>query len=194
MNVSRWAVVIIGCLLFFGVGFIAGGFVEAGALSPGSVGDPLAAKSYVEKVVSEKISKLQKQADTLQATVTNLQQSVEKLKTQAKISTVTSINSPAPEAVKVSSVEVKTPIKQEEIKPVTTNEEVSADTIPTGKLATIMGASVNVRQGPGANYPKVSGLLKGKTVAVLIIQNGWVYVDLGANVKGWVSKDLVEIK
>jgi hypothetical protein len=194
VNVSRWAVVIIGCLLFFGVGFVAGGFVEAGALSPGSAGDPLAAKSYVEKAVGEKTSKLQAQVDALQARILNLQKTVEKLKTEINPGTVAGVNPPALEVEKQPSVEVKKPIVEEEVAPITSNEEITSDAIPTGKSATVIAASVNVRKGPGATYPKVSGLLKGKSVSVLIIQNGWVYVDLGANVKGWVSKDLVEIK
>lgn len=181
MNVSRWAVVIIGCLLFFGVGFIAGGYVEAGALGPGSAGDPLAAKSYVEKAVTAKISKLQTQADALQTKITNLQQTVDKIQTEVSSN----------QGSKANTLEVsqQTPAqtKLEQVKAVSV-------TIATGKVATVTASSVNVRKGPGADTVKVSGLLKGQTVKVLKIETGWVNVDLGAGVTGWISKDLVEIK
>ena len=175
MNVGRWAIVIIGCMLFFGIGFKAGEFVEAGGITPGSVGDPLAAKSYVDKAVGEKITELQAQAESLAAKVKDLQDTVDKLQSKVGVQTNVSGSEPAPQSAPTKSVE-------------NTEENVS----PTGQTAYVK-ASANVRKGPGTNYEIVSGLSNGKSVPVLKIEGDWVYVDLGDK-KGWINRNLVEIK
>lgn len=183
MNVGRWAIVIIGCLLFFGIGFKAGEYVEAGGLMPGSSGDPLAAKSYVDKAVTEKLVQLQSQAEDLDAKVVALQQTVNKL--EGKIGTTATVQDNAP----VVNTE---PEPVQETQP-QTPQPVQPDVKPTGKNAKIITSSANVRKGPGTNYEIVAGLLLGTSVPVLKIEDKWIYVDLG-NTKGWINQNLVEIK
>ena len=180
MNIGRWAIVIIGCLLFFGIGYKSGEFVEAGGIAPGSVGDPLAAKSYVDKAVTEKLTQLQSQSQNLESKVTELQQTVVKLQEGLKNAEVVANGETFP-------TDDQLPPKNTGDKTTITSQK------PTGQIATVTAPSANVRSGAGKDFPIVTGLLKGKSVPVLAVQNDWVNVELG-NVKGWVSKDLVEIK
>lgn len=60
------------------------------------------------------------------------------------------------------------------------------------RMAEIISAGLNVRSGPGVEYPVVATLLKGYSVSVLAVDSasGWLQVSLpGSPRSGWISGD-----
>ncbi|MBP2628332.1 MAG: hypothetical protein H6Q68_3043 [Firmicutes bacterium] len=58
--------------------------------------------------------------------------------------------------------------------------------------ATINGSSVNIRTGPGTNFPVVTKVNKGATVTIKEQAFGWYKVVLADGNTGWVASWLVE--
>ncbi|MBQ9394629.1 MAG: SH3 domain-containing protein [Proteobacteria bacterium] len=59
--------------------------------------------------------------------------------------------------------------------------------------ATVTCSSLNVRSGAGANYPRIGGLSKGKTVQVYESSNGWLKIAYGSGF-GWISAKYTDYK
>lgn len=57
--------------------------------------------------------------------------------------------------------------------------------------ATITGNSVNIRTGPGTNFPVVTKVNKGETVTIKEQAFGWYKVVLSGGTTGWVASWLV---
>lgn len=55
--------------------------------------------------------------------------------------------------------------------------------------AKVTATTLNVRSGPGTNYPVKSSLKQGSVVTIIAEQNGWSQLQGGA---GWVSKTYLE--
>ena len=53
-------------------------------------------------------------------------------------------------------------------------------------------ADVNLRQGPGNEYPKIGALAQGTTVAVVGERLGWLQIRLAGGGSGWVYKRWLE--
>jgi hypothetical protein len=66
---------------------------------------------------------------------------------------------------------------------------------PDLPIVTIKGARVNIRSGPGTNYPVIQTLDKNDTAPATGFNSGqtWVQIKLPGNISGWVSVDLVDI-
>lgn len=67
--------------------------------------------------------------------------------------------------------------------------------VPTtvGGVATITGSNVNVRTGPGTNFPVVTKVNKGETLTIKDDAFGWYKVVLSdGNTTGWVASWLVD--
>ena len=52
---------------------------------------------------------------------------------------------------------------------------------------------LNVREGPGTNYPKLGVLERGAKLDVLEEENNWIKVNFGEGKTGWVHKNFVEL-
>jgi hypothetical protein len=52
----------------------------------------------------------------------------------------------------------------------------------------VVAAALNVRQGPGANYPVLFVVNLGDTLNVLATTPGWLYVQTGTGQLGWVDQ------
>jgi uncharacterized protein YraI len=53
-------------------------------------------------------------------------------------------------------------------------------------------ADVNVRQGPGNNYPRIGGVVRGATVRVVGERQGWLELRLSNGGSGWVYRKWLE--
>jgi uncharacterized protein YraI len=63
------------------------------------------------------------------------------------------------------------------------------------KEGTVTGSRVNLRTGPGTNYPSIKKLGRGDTVKILEHAFGWYKVQLlGGADSGWIAGWFVEIK
>jgi Bacterial SH3 domain len=79
--------------------------------------------------------------------------------------------------------------------PTSTSEPASTQ-IPIVPLAIVKGTQLNVRSGPGTDYPVIQTLVQGDTAPATGFNSGrsWVQIELPDGTTGWVSADLVEIK
>lgn len=59
--------------------------------------------------------------------------------------------------------------------------------------ATVTCNSLNVRSGAGANYPRIGGLTKGKSVQVYESSGGWLKIAYGSGF-GWISAKYTDYK
>lgn len=64
-------------------------------------------------------------------------------------------------------------------------------TIPTG-IGTVTGNNVNVRSGPGTNFPSVTKVNKGTQVTIKEQAFGWYRVALADGTTGWIASWLVD--
>lgn len=66
---------------------------------------------------------------------------------------------------------------------------------PVLPIVTITGARVNIRSGPGTNYPIIQTLDRNDTAPATGFNSGrtWVQIELPDNTLRWVSADLVDI-
>jgi len=62
----------------------------------------------------------------------------------------------------------------------------------SGTTGTITGSSVNIRTGPGTNFPVITKLNKGVTVTIKEQAFGWYKVVLADGNTGWVASWLVD--
>jgi len=60
-----------------------------------------------------------------------------------------------------------------------------------GGIAVINGSSVNIRTGPGTNFPAITKMNKGTTVTIKEQAFGWYKVVLADGTTGWVASWLV---
>lgn len=58
---------------------------------------------------------------------------------------------------------------------------------------TINGSVVNIRSGPGTNYPVAGSAYQGTEVSILESSNGWYKIQLG-QLTGWLSSSLLDVK
>ncbi|WP_243386211.1 SH3 domain-containing protein [Bacillus kexueae] len=62
------------------------------------------------------------------------------------------------------------------------------------KTATVLGSSVNVRQGPGLSYPVISSAKYGETYTIVGSDGDWVKIQLKNGSTGWIAGWLVSQK
>lgn len=65
---------------------------------------------------------------------------------------------------------------------------VTTDQVGPQKGIVVEIASVNIRKGPGKNYPVLFKAYKGVTFRVLAEKEGWLHVKHENGDKGWVIK------
>ena len=178
MSKGRAALLVVASIVFLTVGFVIGQMVQAAGSVPGSVGDPLVAQSYVEKVVGETVAGLQTKLDEMQAQVESLEAQIESLSSgkAASISSNQTTNSQTDASKETES----------------TSSEPASQT--KGKIVTVSGESANIRSGPGTTYDKITTLLKGDTAQYVSEENGWIKLILKDGKEGWVANWLVTVK
>jgi len=63
-------------------------------------------------------------------------------------------------------------------------------------MAIIKADVLNVRQGPGTNYPTIGSVYNGRQVLVHITTNGWSFIDYNVtsttSKRGWVSSQYLQ--
>ena len=92
-----------------------------------------------------------------------------------------------------NSVEILSPTSQ---RPSSGQTSESAPTPkPDLPIVTIKNARVNIRSGPGTNYPVIQTLDQNDTAPATGFNPGktWVQIELPDSTPGWVSADLVDI-
>ena len=90
-------------------------------------------------------------------------------------------------------VEIPSPTRRRpSVDPTSRSTPVPEPDLP---VITINGARVNIRSGPGTNYPVIQTLDKNETVPATGFNSGktWVRIKLPNGRAGWVSADLVDI-
>ncbi|MDN6294656.1 MAG: SH3 domain-containing protein, partial [Alkalibacterium sp.] len=60
-------------------------------------------------------------------------------------------------------------------------------------VATIKAGSLNVRQGPGVSYNRITSVSKNKAYRITDQQNGWYHIRISNSLSGWVSGDYVAV-
>lgn len=70
---------------------------------------------------------------------------------------------------------------------------VAGTTMTTTGKGTVTGSSVNVRTGPGTNFPVVTKVNLGATVTVQDTAFGWYKVALADGTTGWIASWLVDL-
>jgi curli biogenesis system outer membrane secretion channel CsgG len=59
---------------------------------------------------------------------------------------------------------------------------------PTLRVAQVIWAYVNLREGPGTNYRVIGNVKKGTSLKILEVKGDWLHVRLGDGTEAWVSK------
>lgn len=172
MTKGRLALLVVAAIVFLSVGFVIGQIVQASGTLPGTVGDPLVAQSYVEKVVGETVANLESKLDELESKVTALQEEIDDLSSSSGKGSSSSSGSNSSSGA--------------------TNKPVNSTV--QGKTVAVSGSSANVRTGPGTTYEKVTTLLEGDTAKVILEENSWYKVTLGDGQEGWIANWLVKVK
>lgn len=70
---------------------------------------------------------------------------------------------------------------------------IGGTTVATAGAATVTGNNVNVRSGPGTNYPVVTKVNKNTAVNLLDQAFGWYRVSLQDGTTGWIASWLLSV-
>lgn len=170
-------------LILVVIGVAAGFFmakrVMAGGTGPGSAADPLVSRSYVDEQVATYIAGLNQKISDLTTREAQLEQALAQDQAQLGLTTIQ------------TPTATSTPTTQ------TANPGQPAQAPVSQQLYIKSGNSyVNVRQGPGTNFPLVGTATKGnpgsEPMTVLSQSGGWYQVRLPDGLTGWVAGWLVE--
>lgn len=73
-------------------------------------------------------------------------------------------------------------------RPIANNEELTMApvTAPAARAMVVNGVNVNVRSGPGLNFPPILKLTPGESLLVRAEQEGWCAVTTNTGTSGWV--------
>ena len=90
----------------------------------------------------------------------------------------------------------ETPSRTPESSSPTSTSEPASTQKPIVPLVSVKGTLLNVRSGPGTDYPVIQTLAQGDTAPATGFNSGrtWVQVELPGGTTGWVSADLVEVE
>ncbi|MEL7564784.1 MAG: SH3 domain-containing protein [Dehalobacterium sp.] len=179
MTKGRLALLVVAAIVFLSVGFVIGQIVQAAGTVPGTAGNPLVSQSYVEKVVGETVAELENKLDEMESKVTALQEKIDDLSSSSGkgSSSVSSGNSKSNSGNSSSGSSTNKP-----------------DTSSQGKTVVVSSASANVRTGPGTTYEKITTLLEGDTVKLILEENSWCKVTLDDGQEGWIANWLVKVE
>ncbi|GAW91270.1 SH3 domain-containing protein [Calderihabitans maritimus] len=73
--------------------------------------------------------------------------------------------------------------------------KVDTQSLPSGStMVQVTGSVVNIRQGPGTDFPVITKVKRGEHLGVLAEENRWYQVSLEEGLKGWIAGWLVEAR
>ncbi|MGI6685696.1 MAG: SH3 domain-containing protein [Bacillota bacterium] len=187
MTKGRVVLLVIAAMVFLSVGFVIGQIVQAAGTIPGTAGDPLVAQSYVEKVVKKTVADMESKLDEMESKVADLEKQISDFsKDTGKTSTRQGSSSDT--GSNTSSNTGKNSDNN------SGGEDKKPASSAQGKTATVSGSSANVRSGPGTTYEKITTLVQGDKVTVILEENSWYKVTLSDGQEGWIANWLVEVK
>lgn len=163
-NKGKMAILVIGALVFFSVGFVGGQITKALVTLPGDSSNPVATESYVEATVGEKVAALSLEIEELEAEIAAL-----------KGTGVTADSTTDDTSSSNTSTNSST----------TTNSSTSANTL------TVTGDTVNLRAEASTSSEILASMKKGDTVTKISEENDWIKVTYGS-LTGYVAGYLVE--
>jgi TolA-binding protein len=190
MTKGRIALLFIAAMVFLSVGFVIGQIVQAAGTIPGTSGDPLVAKSYVEKVVNETVSDLQSKLDEMESKVLALEEMI------GDLSSGKTVSSSKGNAQSNSSSNSGSSGSNSKSSTTGTDREPDngGGSSVKGKTAEVSGSSANVRTGPGTSYERITTLVQGDTVTLILEENSWYKVTLSDGQEGWIANWLLKVK
>jgi len=71
-------------------------------------------------------------------------------------------------------------------------QDIGSSGTPSAKTGTVNASALNVRTGPGLNYPKTALLYQGAKITILKEVNGWYQIQHGSTT-GYVSAEYVKL-
>lgn len=158
----KWTRYVVTAVIGVGLGFLLGSVVFAGGGEPGSVSDPLVARSYVDEQVQNYIKGLEERITALNTRALELEKELAELQAGAGV----------------------TPVEQGGTKPVTGGGQ-QVVFIKEGN------SYVNLRTGPGTNHEAIGRALPGQPLVVLSQDGDWYQVRLTSGDTAWIAVWLV---
>ncbi len=197
-----FVVAVAGICFFLGgvAGFFLGPAVQANISRPGSEGDPLVSRSYVDEKMAAYIAELEAKIKELSNRAQQLEQEVAKLQKQVGVSTTATPSTSAARSGESSSgtttsSAVQGPNPGGAYAQAGTTETASAGQKLLYVDRTQVSTYVFLRSGPGTQYEAIGKVVPGDPASepmVLIAQSGeWLYVQLPDGRKGWVAGWLI---
>lgn len=175
-------------LLSFILGIFVGQSVFAGGITPGSEGDPLVTKAFVESALNSQLSQLQQQVAQLQNEADNLRQQVAFL--ESKLGVKAPIQTSTPNTNNNSQSGTVTPPPSEpQPDPVTSQPKQKVAYVKASNSAN----TVNTRSGSGTSYNIVAKVAKGSKMIILDEENDWYRVKLEDGKLAWVANWVVDV-
>jgi hypothetical protein len=154
----------------------------AGGTAPGSAADPLVSQGYVDEQVATYIAGLNQRISDLTTREAQLEQALAQAQKQQGITPI----QPAQATTTTQPAQATTTTQPA---PATTSQQlyIKAD-----------NSYVNLRTGPGTNFPLVGTATRGnpdsEPMTVLSQSGGWYQVRLPDTRTGWVAGWLVEAR
>lgn len=189
------------CFLLGGVaGFFLGPAVQANISEPGSAGDPLVSRSYVDEKMTAYISELEVKIRELSDRAQQLEQEVAKLQKQVGVTPETTSPSSPDRSGASSGEDTTAPGAQEPDSGETDTRAGTTDSASAGeKLFYVDREEVDtyviLRSGPGTEYDAIGKVIPGDPASepmTLIGQDiEWLQVRLPDGREGWVAGWLV---
>lgn len=182
-RMARKRLYVIGAFLLVSV---IGTTVFASSSDPGSTGDPLVTKSYVDTIVNNKVSGLQSQLTAATTKINSLQTQL-----TAATTKVNSLQSQLGTAnTKITALEAR-------VKSLESKVGSTPTPTPTYKTGTVTVTSLNVRSGPGTSYRLVGSLKYGTSVTIIsskaVSGATWHQIKSGS-ISGWVHGAYIRIR
>lgn len=175
MRWKRYLLFTVPAVMGIALGFFLGSVVFAGGVEPGSVSDPLVARSYVDEQVKSYISELEGRITALNARALQLEKELAELQARSGLNPIT-------------------PGETSEPGSGTTNPGGDTPAPGSGKKVVYIkegNSYVNLRSGPGTNHEIVGKALPGEPMAVIGQEGDWYQVSLSGGKTAWIAAWLV---
>jgi hypothetical protein len=185
MRKKTWFFGIFLLTVFLGIGFWVGQSVSAETNQPGSTGDPLVSKSYVDEQVTGKIAALESKIAILTTRTEALEKTIQEL--QARLAGQSTGGTTTP-GTTTSSTGTAAPNTG-------TTTPSAGTTTPTAaaKIVYVKAGNtvVNLRSGPGTNHALAGKVNRGTPMTVTETAGDWYKVKLPDGKIAWVAGWLV---
>lgn len=190
------------------IGFFLGSAGQANVSDPGSAGDPLVARSYVDEKMAASISRLEEKVEKLNKYTLELEQELARLQQQVGIDSreqVPSAGASGSSGVPPGGSENSQQSGSPSARAPDSGLQAPGSPESAGNGSTSRGekvvyvkdvnAYVNLREGPGTNHGLLGRVVRGDPVCepmtVLGEEGDWYRVRLPDGREGWVAAWLV---